>query len=128
MDKVVHFEIPADDVERAKKFYSSCFGWRTQSIPEMDYTLVMTVAVDEKTQMPKEPGAINGGMFQRQPDMPHPQIFINVSDMDEALEKVRAQGGEIVRGKTPVGPMGFVANFKDTEGNVVGLWQDAQHS
>lgn len=59
MGKVVHFEIPADDVERAKKFYGSIFGWEADDVPGMDYTMVRTVAVDER-QMPKEPGATTG--------------------------------------------------------------------
>jgi len=123
MDKVVHFEIPADDIERAKEFYKTCFGWKMQTDPKMGYTMVSTIEVDEKMRMPKEPGAINGGMFMPQADMPHPQIFINVKDIEKALKKVSAEGGQILRNKMPVGTMGFVANFKDTEGNVVGLWR-----
>lgn len=64
MRKVVHFEIPADDLERAKSFYGSIFGWdlQTMPMPGGDYTIVKTTPVDEQTQMPTEPGAINGGM------------------------------------------------------------------
>ena len=63
MSKVVHFEIPADNVDRAKNFYGSVFGWELQTMPmgEGEYTTVKTTAVDEQTQMPTEPGAINGG-------------------------------------------------------------------
>jgi predicted enzyme related to lactoylglutathione lyase len=57
--KVVHFEIPADDVERAKGFYGSIFGWQLDDVPGLDYTIVRTVDVDER-QLPTEPGAING--------------------------------------------------------------------
>lgn len=123
MDKVGHFEVPADDVDRAKKFYSECFDWQMQDIPEMNYTIIKTVEVDDK-QIPKEPGAINGGLFKRQADMPHPQIFINVNDISQSLKTIEEHGGEIIRGKTPVGNMGFVANFKDPEGNILGLWQE----
>lgn len=123
MDKVVHFEVPADDVERAKKFYSECFDWQIEEIPQMDYTIMRTVEIDEN-QNPKEPGAINGGLFKRQADMPHPQFFIHVNDINQSLEKIKDRGGEVIRGKTPVGDMGFVANFKDPEGNILGLWQD----
>ncbi|MBI4415048.1 MAG: VOC family protein [Candidatus Kerfeldbacteria bacterium] len=122
MNKVVHFEIPADDVERASAFYTNVFGWGMQSMPDMGYTLIRTVDVDEKTQMPKEAGAINGGMFKRTAELPVPVITIGVDDVDAALKKVDAKGGAILRGKMPVGDMGFVAYFKDTEGNVVGLW------
>jgi predicted enzyme related to lactoylglutathione lyase len=123
MDKVVHIEVPADDIKRAKAFYSEIFGWQMQDIPEMNYTILQTVNVDEQ-QMPIEPGAINGGLFQRQADMPHPQFFINVANIESSLAKIKDGGGEIIREKTPVGNMGFVANFKDSEGNVVGLWED----
>lgn len=73
MDKVVHFEIPVDDLDRAKKFYSSIFGWELQYYQfagGMTYTGVRTVPVDEKTYMPKEPGAINGGMMKRSSLLP----------------------------------------------------------
>ena len=59
MDKIVHFEIPADDVARAKDFYGSIFEWGLDDMEGMDYTIVRTVDVDEQ-QLPKEPGAING--------------------------------------------------------------------
>ena len=67
MSKVVHFEIPTDDLERAKTFYGSVFGWELQTVPmnEGEYTSVITTDVDEQTQQPTEPGAINGGMFVR---------------------------------------------------------------
>src|SRR3954462_14740466 len=67
MHKVVHFEIPADDLDRAKNFYGSIFGWQLQSMPMAggEYTVVMTTPVDEQTQLPTEPCAINGGMMQR---------------------------------------------------------------
>jgi predicted enzyme related to lactoylglutathione lyase len=122
MDKVVHFEIPADDLERAQSFYQNSFGWETQEMPEFKYVGVRTVAANEQG-MPTEPGAINGGMFERDPSMPHPQVYIDVTDIEAALRKVAEYGGEVVRGKTPVGEMGFVANFKDSEGNILGLWQ-----
>ncbi len=61
MDKVVHFEIPVDDLDRAKSFYGSVFGWQLQTMSDMnDYTIAMTTAVDQQTQSPTEPGAING--------------------------------------------------------------------
>lgn len=125
MDKVVHFEIPADDIDRAKSFYHNSFGWETQDMPEFKYVIARTVAADEQG-VPKEAGAINGGMFKRDPSMPHPQIYIDVTDIEQALKKVIEIGGEVVRGKTPVGEMGFVANFKDSEGNIVGLWQNTK--
>ncbi|MBI3412695.1 MAG: VOC family protein [Candidatus Aenigmarchaeota archaeon] len=123
MDKVVHFEIPVDDIKRAEKFYNSTFGRGTNSVPGMGYTLVTTVETDEK-MMPKEPGAINGGMMKRTDKIKSPVVTIGVSDVDEALENVKNNGGSILMEKTKIGDMGYSAYFKDTEGNIVGLWQN----
>jgi len=124
MGKVVHFEIPADNLARAKKFYSTVFGWELNDFPEMEYTIVRTVQSDENG-MPKEAGAINGGMLQRQEPVKTPVITISVENMDQATATIEKNGGKIIRAKMPVGDMGFAAYFKDTEGNVVGLWQNA---
>ncbi len=123
MDKVVHFEIPADSTGRAKKFYQAAFGWQIESMPEFDYHILRTVEVDKK-KMPKEKGAINGGMMARQSPIKNPVITIGVANMDKAVEKVKKAGGKIIREKKPVGEMGFAAYFEDTEGNVLGLWQE----
>jgi uncharacterized protein len=123
MDRVVHFEIPADDVARAKNFYGSAFGWELDDIPEVNYTIVRTVGVDEQ-QMPTEPGAINGGMMERAPDTPSPVITINVDSVDDALKRVETGGGTVVRPRTEVPGMGAFAYFKDTEGNTLGLWEN----
>jgi uncharacterized protein len=124
MDKIVHFEIPADDIARAKDFYGSIFGWGLDDMEGMDYTIVRTVDVDEQ-QMPKEPGAINGGMMKRSSDTPAPVITINVESVDDALKKVEAGGGSIVRPRQEIPGMGAFAYFKDTEGNTMGLWENA---
>ena len=123
MDKVVHFEIPADDVERAKKFYKKVFDWKMESFPDMEYTMIQTTAVDED-HMPTEPGSINGGMMKRQDPVKCPVITIAVQDIEETMKIVKKMGGESVRGKMHVADMGYAAYFKDTEGNVIGLWQN----
>jgi uncharacterized protein len=122
MDKIVHFEIPADDVARAKEFYSSTFDWQLEDMEGMDYTIVRTVSVDEQ-QMPTEPGAINGGMMKRTPDTPSPVITINVDSVDRALRQVEAGGGSVVQPRQEIPGMGAFAYFKDTEGNTLGLWE-----
>lgn len=124
MGKVVHFEIPADNLARAKKFYSTVFGWTLNDFPEMEYTIAKTVESDQNG-MPKEPGAINGGMLQRQDPVKSPVITIDVDNMDQAAVTIEKNGGKMIRAKMAVGDMGFAAYFKDTEGNVVGLWQNA---
>jgi uncharacterized protein len=121
--RVVHFEIPFDDAERAQRFYRSVFGWSIQSMPEFDYIGVSTGPVTEEG-MPQEPGYIGGGMFPRQGDLPTPVITIDVADVDEALAAVADQGGNTVGEKIPVGEMGIAAYFTDSEGNLMGLWQN----
>jgi len=123
MGKVVHFEIPADDLPRAKKFYSTVFDWKASEVPEMEYVMLGTTESDENG-MPKQPGAINGGMMKRQDPLRHPVVTIDVENIDDALAKVKKNGGQVVREKLAVGDMGFTAYFRDSEGNVVGLFQN----
>ena len=124
MDKVIHFEIPFDDEERASKFYQEVFGWRIDRIPEMNYSMVTTVATDQK-MTPKEPGAINGGLMKRDSEHAgeHPVIVIDVKSIDEYIKKVEGAGGKVVMPKLQVGDMGLYARVEDTEGNVIGIWQ-----
>ena len=125
MRKVVHFEIPTDDLDRAKDFYGSVFGWRldTMSMPGGEYTGVTTTSVDEQTQLPTEPGAINGGMVKRDERTPAPVITIDVDDIDQSLKEIEAGGGSTVTPRTAIPGMGAFAYFKDPEGNVLGLWE-----
>ena len=124
MDKVVHFEIPADDISRAKEFYGSIFGWELEEVEGMDYTVIKTVAVNEQ-QMPTEPGAINGGMMKRSADTSTPVLTINVDSIDDALKKVEEGGGSVVRPRQEIPGMGAFAYFTDVEGNTLGLWENA---
>jgi uncharacterized protein len=125
---VVHFEVPFSDGERARNFYRQAFGWQLNEMPEMKYTIVSTGPTTE-TGMPAEPGYIGGGLFEREPAFPQgPVITIDVDSIDDALETIRSLGGEAVGEKTPVGEMGFSAYFKDTEGNIMGLWETASPS
>jgi predicted enzyme related to lactoylglutathione lyase len=124
MAKVVHFEIPFDNKERAMKFYTDSFGWQLQDMPQMDYVMATTVPVDDK-HMPKEAGAINGGLFPRPKEAPSPTLYVDVSSVEDALKKVQAAGGKVVTPKTPIPGMGAYARVADTEGNVVGLFQSA---
>jgi predicted enzyme related to lactoylglutathione lyase len=125
MSGVVHFEIPADDQERARDFYGAAFDWRLDVMPEQQYTNVMTTPVDETTQRPVEPGAINGGMFERTGDLAHPIITVDVDDIDAVLERITSLGGGVVQAKTAIPGMGYFGYFRDTEGNVLGLWTTA---
>ncbi|MGY1742222.1 MULTISPECIES: VOC family protein [unclassified Blastococcus] len=122
--RVVHFEIPFDDGDRARAFYKEAFGWQVQEMPEMGYTLVMTGPSGE--QGPSEPGFVNGGMLARElAATPGPVVVVDVESIDVALERIGELGGSTVTGKVPVGDMGFAAYVRDPEGNVVGLWETA---
>jgi predicted enzyme related to lactoylglutathione lyase len=104
------------------KFYGDVFGWQMTDMPQMNYVIAQTVPVDAN-QMPKEPGAINGGLFQRPKEAPGPTIYIDVPSIDEAIKKVQAAGGKVVTPNTPIPGMGAYARVSDTEGNIVGLFQ-----
>ena len=122
--RVVHFEVPYDDAERAQSFYADVFGWGIQPMPEMQYTIVSTgPATDEG--MPAEPGYIGGGMGQRGELLSKPVITIAVDDVNDALERIRANGGSAIGEPIQVGEMGIAAYFEDSEGNRMGLWQNA---
>lgn len=123
MNKVVHFELPFDDKNRAKKFYSEIFGWQINEMPEIPYTVVTTTPPDEH-MIPIEPGAINGALVERSVDSPGPVITISVDSIDEHLQKVRAAGGKVITPKGEVPNMGYFAYISDTEGNIIGLWEN----
>ena len=124
--RVVHFEIPFDDGDRARSFYKEIFGWQLQTMPEMGgYTLVTSGPSGDAG--PTEPGFINGGMLSReQAATPGPVIVVDVDSIDATLERIGGSGGSVVVAKVPVGDMGFAAYFADPEGNVVGLWETAR--
>ncbi len=123
MDKVVHFEIPFKKHDRASKFYSGLFGWKMNPVPEMDYTIVHTVEVDSNN-MPKESGAINGGLTKSDKKTKSPVLVIDVPSIDAYVEKIKKAGGKIVQKKMAVGDMGYYAKFKDSEGNILGIWEN----
>jgi uncharacterized protein len=124
MNKVVHFDVPVEDVKRATKFYQEAFGWRINEVPNMNYFILNTVETDEN-QMPKESGAINGGMYKKEdPRDDKAVIVVDVIDLDNHLKKIQKAGGKVVMEKREVGNMGFYARVADTEGNVIGVWQN----
>lgn len=95
MNPVVHFELPYENRDRAAKFYESAFGWQTQFLGEEmgNYVLVTTAVTDVAPGAPA--GAINGGLFPKNPDWlaQYPSIVIGVENIGEAMEKVAHAGG-----------------------------------
>ena len=128
MDKVVHFEIPADNIERAQKFYKNMFGWKIEKfqLPEDEYWIVYTTEVD-KNSRPTKPGGINGGLIKRKnPQQPF-MNYISVESIDKTLKTIEASNGRIAMPKQEIGKgMGWIAAFIDPEGNIMGLHQEAK--
>ena len=115
MPSIVHFEVPADDVQRAKTFYSNLFGWKIEGIPGMDYMVIDTY------------GAPGGGMMKRM----HPDhkitAYIGVPSVDEYTAKVEKLGGKIIVPKMAAPSMGYFVICMDTENNAFGIWE-ADHN
>jgi predicted enzyme related to lactoylglutathione lyase len=117
MFNVVHFEIPADDVERAQKFYGELFGWKIEKMTgpaPMDYWIITTS--DEKTML-------GGGMMKRQAPQQQITIYIEVPSVDEYVDKVKMLGGQVCFPKTAVPEMGYFAVCLDPENNGFGIWE-----
>lgn len=116
MSRVIHFEIPADDPERSIKFYESVFGWTIEKWDgPIEYWLIMTG--DEN-----EPG-IDGALARREDPETGVENTIDVKDLDQTLLEVEANGGKIIRPRMAVPGVGWMAYFKDTEGNTFGLME-----
>ena len=98
---IVHFEIPADDVEKLRKFYSGVFGWKIEKMPgPMEYWNIETVPVDEKGKV-KRPG-VNGGMMKRQNLTHKPVNYVAVESVDEYSKKIEDLGGRVLVPKMEV--------------------------
>ena len=113
-NSIIHFEIPADDLGRAKKFYQKALGWKITDPWKMDYLMVETKQKGEE--------GINGGMMPRKnPGQPF-MNYISVASIEAASKKIEKAGGVIVMPKTEIGQgMGWIAAFQDTEGNIMGF-------
>ena len=119
---IVHFEIPADDVEKLRKFYSALFGWKIEKMPgPMEYFMVQTVPIDDKG-MPVRPG-VNGGMMKKQNPEHKPVNYIAVESVDEYVKKIEALGGRVIVPKMEVPGIGWWASALDPEGNMFAIIQ-----
>jgi len=129
MNPVVHFEMPAEDRNRMASFYTKAFGWRTQMLGEDmgNYVIATTTELDENG-LPKRPGAINGGFFQKTKDMPaqYPSVVIAVDDIKESMKKVMDAGGKVLGEPMEIPGVGLYVSFFDTEGNRVSMLQPSQ--
>ncbi len=124
MNSVVHFEIAADDQERAKKFYGDVFDWGfVETSPEMgNYIMVHTTKTD-KEGVPQRKGAINGGIMKKDKTAKQTILTIAVTDLKGTLEKVKANGGKVISEQVEVPGVGQYIRIEDTEGNVISLME-----
>jgi predicted enzyme related to lactoylglutathione lyase len=128
MDNVRAFDIPVDDMQRAKRFYEKIFGWQIHPIPGSggDFHAAHTIPVDENDE-PQTRGAINGGLFKRGTHgLRETFLEVTVPSIDEYLKKIEAEGGQLITPKGPILDIAFFAVVKDTEGNAIGLWEDVK--
>jgi predicted enzyme related to lactoylglutathione lyase len=122
MDKVTGFEIPVDNMKRAQKFLKSVFGWQFKNWKD-EYAHIMTVETN-KHWIPKEKGAVNGGMYKMESKSDKPAVVVTVPSVAKYLEKAKKAGGKIITGKQEAGEWGFWAEIADTEGNIYQLWEE----
>jgi uncharacterized protein len=125
---IVHFEIPADQPERAAKFYGELFGWEIKKWEAsgdqregFEYWMVRTVPTDEKG-MPSRPG-VNGGLMPRMFPGQAPVNYILVENVDDYVRRAQQLGAKLMMEKTPVPSMGWFAQLTDPEGNVFAIWE-----
>jgi predicted enzyme related to lactoylglutathione lyase len=110
-DPVVHFEVSGKDPAALTAFYSDLFGWKTNVMEGMGYTIVE-----------KEEGGIGGGIGQAQDGAAgHVTFYVAVDDPQAALDKAVALGGTVVMPVDTIPNMVTLALFKDPEGNMVGI-------
>lgn len=121
MDKVVHFEIPFDDKDRAMKFYKEIFGWGMSDLgPKMGDYVLAQAAETGSDHMVQDKGAINGGLAKRDKNNAMPRVYIQVESIEEAMKKIESSGGKSTSAPMPI-PNGRMATFVDSEGNSIGL-------
>jgi len=126
MANIGYFEIPADNVDRAKHFYNSLIGWKiAPTKTPMDPAMVKVMHYqDISTGDPREGTMSMGGMYKRQMGE-GVMNYILVEDIDKVLSKVEKLGGKIIRPKWEIPSVGMVAIIADSEGNSIGLWKPA---
>jgi hypothetical protein len=112
-----HFEIPADDIERAKRFYAELFGWEFKAEDAMpDYHGFTTPSLEVRA------GGAIGKRGEGLGDQP--RQYISVDNVEETLRRVPELGGIVIQERAEVPDMGYWAVITDTEGNELGIWED----
>lgn len=115
MAKIVHFEIPVDDPDRASAFYREALGWEVSGFGDQPYWLVRAGGDDE-------PGA-DGALIARGEIHRSPVVVAGVESLDDTLERVRRAGGEVLHGREEIPGVGWSAYVRDPEGNTIGIFE-----
>lgn len=115
-NKLTHFAIHIDDIERAKNFYGDVFDWGFVSYGQPDFLQIKT----DNT----EAGELIGALQSRQYSPVKEKIIglectIAVEDIDDISKRVEQKGGKILMPKTQIPYVGWIAKFMDTEGNLI---------
>jgi predicted enzyme related to lactoylglutathione lyase len=132
MPTIVHFEIPSDNLERTKKFYTELFGWKMEKMPGTDqreYWTFFTTTNDRGSSSGGGGGGgdelrtVSGGMMERQMPQEPIMIYIGVDSVTEYSNKVERLGGKVIKQKTEVPGYGWFAICTDSENNGFALWE-----
>jgi uncharacterized protein len=132
MPTIAHFEIPSDNLERTKKFYTELFGWKMEKMPGTDqreYWTFFTTTNDRGSSSGGGGGGgdelrtVSGGMMERQMPQEPIMIYIGVDSVTEYSNKVERLGGKVIKQKTEVPGYGWFAICTDTENNGFALWE-----
>lgn len=116
MSRVIHFDIAADDAQRAVAFYKRAFGWRiTKARGPLDYWLIDTGKADQN--------GIDGGIAPREADWQRITMLVETDDADQLSRKIKKAGGSILGPRKVVPGVGYLINCADTENNVFALLQ-----
>ncbi len=125
-NRVVHFEIQADEIERAAQFYRDVFGWKIEKYPGVDFEYWFVLTADIKST---EPG-ISGGLLKRPTKTPPQECGANafvctvqVDNFEETAKKIEEAGGKVAMPKFALKGMAWQGYFLDTEGNTFGIHQ-----
>lgn len=116
MASIIHFNISADDMLRAKNFYEKLFGWKIKKIADIPSEYYLIEAL-EKT----ENKGIIGGLAKRDKTNKHITNYIEVSNIDTAIKKIQELGGNIIGAKSLISNIGYRVECEDTEGNIFGI-------
>jgi len=125
MANIAYFEIPADNVDRAKHFYQTLLGWKIAPVkgPAMDREKMAAMEYNDITTGDAKEGTMNmGGMYKRQMGETI-KNYVAVEDIDKVLANVEKLGGKIIMPKEMIRGVGLVAIIRDTEGNGIGIWK-----